>query len=195
MNDEATGRPYAIEVEFVPAPDAAPPREVPRQRSPGEIFERFLDRAFIRPEISISVGGHALRLPDDALASGSSSLAELVEAAYLFGDWRRVHAVSWQLRWIGPALRDEHAAAEALAESPPNAEHLEASFGLRDAYKQFPYGTQTLNLPGPRPPQWAVALVEQLRSLRTCPDTQVGCSWCDWLYLARRRVMMMVIAQ
>jgi hypothetical protein len=32
-------------------------------------------------------------------------------------------------------------------------------------------------------------------ALRTCPDTQVGCSWCDWLYLARRRVMMMVIAQ
>src|SRR5213078_4611312 len=31
--------------------------------------------------------------------------------------------------------------------------------------------------------------------LRTCPETQVGCSWCDWLYLARRRVMMMVIAQ
>src|SRR2546421_4620787 len=27
-------------------------------------------------------------------------------------------------------------------------------------------------------------------ALRTCPDTQVGCSWCDWLYLARRRVMM-----
>ena len=32
-------------------------------------------------------------------------------------------------------------------------------------------------------------------ALRTCPETQVGCSWCDWLCLARRRVMMMVIAQ
>lgn len=31
--------------------------------------------------------------------------------------------------------------------------------------------------------------------LSACPETQVGCSWCDWLYLARRRVMMMVIAQ
>ncbi len=31
--------------------------------------------------------------------------------------------------------------------------------------------------------------------LRACPETQVGCSWCDWLYLARRRVMTMVIAQ
>ena len=35
----------------------------------------------------------------------------------------------------------------------------------------------------------------EIRTLRTCPETQVGCSWCDWLYLARRRVMMMVIAQ
>jgi hypothetical protein len=31
--------------------------------------------------------------------------------------------------------------------------------------------------------------------LRICPDTQVGCSWCDWLYLARRRLMMMIIDQ
>src|SRR5439155_24915727 len=28
--------------------------------------------------------------------------------------------------------------------------------------------------------------------LRACPDTQVGCSWCDWLCRARRRVMIPV---
>ena len=44
---------------------------------------------------------------------------------------------------------------------------------------------------------WSYDLLsaQERRFLRTCPDTQVGCSWCDWLYLARRRVMMMVIAQ
>jgi hypothetical protein len=32
-------------------------------------------------------------------------------------------------------------------------------------------------------------------ALRACPETQVGCSWCDWLYRARRRLMMMIIDQ
>ena len=31
--------------------------------------------------------------------------------------------------------------------------------------------------------------------LRACPETQVGCSWCDWLCRARRRLMMMIIDQ
>jgi hypothetical protein len=31
--------------------------------------------------------------------------------------------------------------------------------------------------------------------LRACPETQVGCSWCDWLCRARRRLMMMTIDQ
>jgi hypothetical protein len=33
------------------------------------------------------------------------------------------------------------------------------------------------------------------RYVRACPDTQVGCSWCDWLCRARRRLMMMIIDQ
>jgi putative transposase len=31
--------------------------------------------------------------------------------------------------------------------------------------------------------------------VRACPDTQLGCSWCDWLCRARRRLMMMIIDQ
>jgi len=33
------------------------------------------------------------------------------------------------------------------------------------------------------------------QDLRACPDTQVGCGWCDWLCRARRRLMMMIIDQ
>jgi hypothetical protein len=31
--------------------------------------------------------------------------------------------------------------------------------------------------------------------LRACPETQVGCSWCDWLRRERRRLMTMIIDQ
>jgi hypothetical protein len=40
---------------------------------------------------------------------------------------------------------------------------------------------------------WLLALLGA--GLRACPDTQVGCGWCDWLCRARRRLMMMIIDQ
>jgi hypothetical protein len=172
MNEVSSGRPYAISIELAHAPESPTPRAAPRRRAPGPFLAGLLDpyRGFILPpKISVSIEGHPFGIPDDALASNSDSLGELLEACYLFGDWRRVHALSWQLRWIAPALKDERACAEALSESPPSGDILGAAFGLRDAYKQFPYGTQTLNLPGSKPPQWAVTLVQYLRSSAGAP--------------------------
>jgi hypothetical protein len=44
-------------------------------------------------------------------------------------------------------------------------------------------------------PNRADSCCQTAMQLRACPDTQVGCSWCDWLYRARRRLMMMIIDQ
>lgn len=165
MNDESNGTPYAIGVEFIEAPDTAAPHQVAPPATPRERLGLLLQNALIQPKIRFKIEGAALEVPADALTPGSPSMSDIVEACYLFGDSPRVHAVSWQLRWIGQALLDKRACAEALADSPPSADVLHQSFGHRDAFKQFPYGTRTVNLPGARPPEWAMALVEYLGDL------------------------------
>src|SRR4051812_11325324 len=156
MAESTSGRPLAVSVELVPAPEqqAAPP-----VAARGWIVDPL--RALPGPapsSVDVRIEGRRFEIPDDAHTAGSSWLRDFVEACYLFGDWPRLHAVSWQLHWMAPALADEFACADALMASPPSGEILRHAYGLNDAYKQFPYGTRT-DFPG-----WAPMLVRYLRT-------------------------------
>src|SRR5689334_10795253 len=101
MAESTSGTPLAVSIELVTAPEQ---QAAPLVAAPGWLLDPLRGWRGLPPSaVELQIQGRRFKVPDDAHTPASSWLADFVEACYLFGDWPRVHAVSWQLHWMGPA--------------------------------------------------------------------------------------------